>query len=131
MFHTIIVVGNVGRDPEMRYTPPAAVTSFSVATSRQYNNSQGSSKETIWFRISAWGKRRKLATSTSKKAAGVGRRPSDADPNTGGPRIWNRRRHPGASFEISAATVRFLSSAARVVNRVVPNRSGRIRRGRK
>ena len=33
MFHTIILVGNVGKDPEMRYTPSgAAVTSFSVAT---------------------------------------------------------------------------------------------------
>ena len=50
MFHTIIIVGNVGRDPEMRYTPSgAAVTSFSVATSRNYNSQGQNVKETIWF----------------------------------------------------------------------------------
>ena len=42
MYHTIIIVGNVGRDPEMRYTPAGqAVTSFSVATNRNYTNSAG------------------------------------------------------------------------------------------
>ena len=36
MFHTIVIVGNVGRDPEMRYTPSGqAVTSFSVASNRR------------------------------------------------------------------------------------------------
>ncbi len=51
MFHTIVIVGNVGRDPEMRYTPTGqAVTSFSVATNRQYTGSDGQPvKETIWF----------------------------------------------------------------------------------
>jgi single-strand DNA-binding protein len=51
MFHTIIIVGNVGRDPDMRYTPTGqAVTTFSVASSRNYTNSQGTQvKETIWF----------------------------------------------------------------------------------
>ncbi len=43
MFHTIIIVGNLGRDPEMRYTPGGqAVTNFSVATSRKYTGSDGS-----------------------------------------------------------------------------------------
>lgn len=114
MFHTIIIVGNVGRDPEMRYTPTGqAVTSFSVATSRQYNNSQGQQvKETIWFRISAWGKQAETCNQYLKKGSRVlveGR--LTADPNTGGPRIWNRQDGtPGASFEVSAATVRFLTS---------------------
>ena len=37
MYHTIILVGNLGKDPEMRYTPSGqAVTSFNVATNRQY-----------------------------------------------------------------------------------------------
>ena len=53
MFQTLIFVGNLGRDPEMRYTPSGqAVTSFSVATNRQYTSSSGETvKETIWFRI--------------------------------------------------------------------------------
>ena len=66
MFHTIFIVGNVGRDPEMRYTPAGqAVTSFSVAANRQYTNNNGEAiKETIWFRISAWASRPRSATST-------------------------------------------------------------------
>jgi len=42
MYHTIIIVGNLGRDPEMRYTPSGqAVTTFNVATNRQYTGSDG------------------------------------------------------------------------------------------
>lgn len=59
MYHTIILVGNVGRDPEMRYTPNgSAVTSFSVAVSDGF----GDRKKTIWFRVSAW---EKLAETTN------------------------------------------------------------------
>ena len=54
----IIVIGNLGRDPEMRYTPNGqAVTSFSVASSRKYTTAAGEQKEeTEWFNVSAWGK---------------------------------------------------------------------------
>lgn len=53
-FHTIIIVGNLGRDPEMRYAPNGnAVTSLSVASNRQYTDSSGQKvKETTWFRVS-------------------------------------------------------------------------------
>ena len=70
MYHTIIIVGNVGKDPEMRYTPSGqAVTSFSVATNRQYTSGNGEQvKETIWFRISNGAKQQKSATNMSKKA---------------------------------------------------------------
>ena len=41
MYHTIIIVGNLGRDPEMRYTPSGqAVTNFSVAVNRQLHQQQ-------------------------------------------------------------------------------------------
>ena len=54
----IIVIGHLGRDPEMRYTPNGqSVTSFSVASSRRYTNSEGEQKEeTEWFNVSAWGR---------------------------------------------------------------------------
>lgn len=54
----IILIGNVGIDPEMRYTPSGkAVTSFSMATNRRYSTASGETREeTDWFRISAWGK---------------------------------------------------------------------------
>jgi single-strand DNA-binding protein len=114
MYHTIILVGNLGRDPEMRYTPSGqAVTNFSVATNRQYTGSDGQVvKETIWFRISTWGKNAENCNQFLKRGSKVlveGRLVPDA--NTGGPRIWNRQDGtPSASFEVNAQTVRFLST---------------------
>ena len=54
----ILIIGNLGSDPEMRYTPNGqAVTSFSVATNYRYTTSDGERREeTEWFRISAWGR---------------------------------------------------------------------------
>ena len=54
----VIVIGNVGRDPEMRYTPNGnGVTSFSVASNRRYTTSSGEQREeTEWFNVSAWGR---------------------------------------------------------------------------
>ncbi len=118
MFHTIIIVGNVGRDPEMRYTPSGQpVTSFSVATSRKYTASNGEPvNETIWFRITTWGKQAEICNQYLKKGAKVlveGR--LTPDKNTGGPRIWQRQDGTsGASFEVTAQTVRFLSPRGEV-----------------
>jgi single-strand DNA-binding protein len=52
----IMVIGNVGTDPEMRYTPNGSpVTSFRIATSRSYNTQEGERKqETEWFTVVAW-----------------------------------------------------------------------------
>jgi single-strand DNA-binding protein len=113
MWHTIIIAGNVGRDPEMRYTPSGqAVTSFSVATSRNYTGSNGQQvKETIWFRISAWGKLAETCSQYLKKGSKVlveGRMTADSN---GNPRTFQRNDGTtGASFEVTANTVRFLSS---------------------
>ncbi len=54
----ILIIGNLGRDPEMRYLASGdAVTNFSVATSRRYNSRDGQQREeTTWFNISAWGR---------------------------------------------------------------------------
>ncbi len=54
----VTLIGNVGGDPEMRYTPSGrAVTSFRMATNRRYTTSSGETREeTDWFRISVWGK---------------------------------------------------------------------------
>jgi single-strand DNA-binding protein len=54
----IIVIGNLGRDPEMRYTPTGqALTSFSVASNRTYKTASGEQREeTEWFNCQAFGK---------------------------------------------------------------------------
>lgn len=53
----VMIIGRLGRDPEMRYTPSGRpVTTFSVATSRSWNTSDGERRtETEWFNIVAWG----------------------------------------------------------------------------
>ena len=52
----MMVIGNVGTDPEMRYTPNGTpVTSFRIATSRSYTTGGGERKqETEWFSVVAW-----------------------------------------------------------------------------
>lgn len=52
----MLVIGNLGSDPEMRYTPNGnPVTSFSLATGRAYTTSEGERREeTEWFRVVAW-----------------------------------------------------------------------------
>ena len=54
----VMIIGNVGRDPEMRYTPSgAAVTSFSVAVSRRWTTPDNQQRdETEWFNVVAWDK---------------------------------------------------------------------------
>jgi len=61
----VMLIGNVGTDPEMRYTPSGIpVTSFRVATSRVYTTAEGERKqETEWFTVVAW---RKQAESCSQ-----------------------------------------------------------------
>lgn len=53
----VMVIGHLGRDPEMRYTPSGRpVTTFSVAVSRSWNTADGERRtETEWFNIVAWG----------------------------------------------------------------------------
>lgn len=114
MYHTIIIVGNVGKDPEMRYAPSGQpFTSFSVATHRQYTAGNGEQvKETIWFRVTTWGKQAEICNQYIRKGAKVlieGR--LTPDKATGGPRIFNKQDGSvGAAFEVTAGTVRFLSS---------------------
>ncbi len=52
----VLLIGRVGRDPEMRYTPSGRpVTTFSIATSRSWNTADGGRRtETEWFNIVAW-----------------------------------------------------------------------------
>jgi single-strand DNA-binding protein len=52
----VLIIGRLGRDPEMRYTPSGRpVTTFSVATSRTWNTADGNRRtETEWFNVVAW-----------------------------------------------------------------------------
>ncbi|MGD0879304.1 MAG: single-stranded DNA-binding protein [Anaerolineales bacterium] len=53
----VMIIGNLGRDPEMRYTPSGRpVTTFTVATSRSWNTTDGERHtDTEWFNVVTWG----------------------------------------------------------------------------
>jgi len=112
-YQHLTIVGRLGRDPEMRYSPNGqAVANFSVATDRQYTDGNGQRvKETTWFSISVWGKQAESANQYLRKGSMVlvdGRLTCDS--KTGGPRTWKKQDgSEGASFEVNANTVRFLS----------------------
>ena len=119
MYHTIIIVGNVGKDPEMRYTPSGqAVTSFSVATNRQYTAGNGEQvKETIWFRVSTWGKTAEVCNQYVKKGSKVlveGR--LTPDKNTGGPLALRGGSWDNQPAGVRSATRLWFKPALRLFN---------------
>jgi single-strand DNA-binding protein len=112
MYHKVIIVGHLGRDPEMRYTPSGQpVTNFSMATTRKWTGGDGNpAEETVWVRVTAWGKLGETCNQYLSKGRLVlieGRLTPDRE--TGGPRVYQRRDGTyGASYEITAENVRFL-----------------------
>ena len=105
MLNKMLVIGNVGRDPEMRYTPNgSAVTSFSIATGRSYTTRDGERhEETEWFTVKAWNRLAETCNQFVVKGMKVyveGRLKSDSWVGNDG---QNRFRN-----EIIAQQVRFL-----------------------
>jgi single-strand DNA-binding protein len=64
-----MIIGNLGRDPEMRYTPNGqAVTQFTVAVNRNYKDQNGEwQEETEWFRVVVWGQQAERAAEHLRK----------------------------------------------------------------
>lgn len=63
-FNKIILVGNLGRDPELRYTPQGTpVCSFTVATNEKRKDRAGETQDvTTWFRVTLWGRQAETAS---------------------------------------------------------------------
>ena len=111
MYQQLAIVGNLGKDPDMRFTAEGVpVTTFSVAVNRKWTGSDGKPGEEItWFRVTAW---RKLAEVCNQYLAKgrqvtsyrygmvVGRVSASAWAGQDG--------NPRASLEVTAIDVRFL-----------------------
>jgi single-strand DNA-binding protein len=67
----VILIGNLGRDPEMRYAPSGdAITNFSIATTDSWKDKNGAKQErTEWHRISMFGKLAEIAGEYLKKGS--------------------------------------------------------------
>ncbi len=118
----VILVGNLGRDPELRYTQNGqAVANFSVATTDRWNSKEGQREErTEWHRIVAWGKTAELCAQYLSKGRSVyieGRIQS---------REWeDREGQKRNTTEIVAQTVQFLGGRGGSGGGGMPDDGGR------
>jgi single-strand DNA-binding protein len=106
-FNKITIIGYLGRDPELRYTPQGtAVCKMSVATTERRKNAIGENEEyTTWFRVTVWGRQAELANEYLGKGRQVyveGRlRLEEYADREGNPRI---------SAEVTATDIQFLGT---------------------
>lgn len=108
MYQQVTLVGNLGSDPEMKYTPSGVpVTKFSVAVNKTWTGQDGTRQDkTTWFRVTAWRQLAELCAKYLSKGRQVliigeieeARPWTDRDGNT------------RASLEITAQTVKFIGS---------------------
>src|SRR5262245_65561876 len=106
-FNKIVIVGYLGRDPEIRYTPQGtAVCHFSVATTEKKKDRYGEAQDvTTWFRVSAWGRQAEVANQYLAKGKQVyveGRLRQEEYTDKEG----NRRQ----SLEVTASDIQFLGA---------------------
>lgn len=104
-FNKIIVVGNLGRDPELRYTPQGTpVCSFTVATNEKRKDRAGEMQDiTTWFRVTLWGRQAETASQYLTKGRPVyieGRLRLEEYTDKDG----NRRQ----SLEVNASDIHFI-----------------------
>lgn len=114
MYLNLTAVGNLGNDPEMRYLPDGtAVANFSMAVNKKWTTRDGSPmQETTWLRVSVWGAAgESVHQYLSKGSLVLVTGTLKPDPDTGGPRIWQRQDgSSGATYEVNAQSVRFLNT---------------------
>lgn len=105
-------IGNVGREPEMRFTPSGqAVTNFSVGVNEKYTTSSGEKvSKTIWFRVTTWGKLAEITNQYVVKGMKVFVSGKLNAADDGNPRTYqDKQGNVRANFEVTAHDVEFLS----------------------
>ena len=111
MYQKVLLIGYVGRDPELKYLPSGkAICNFSVATSeRRFDADGNASDHTTWWRVTAWGKTAEAVEKYVKKGSKVlvdGKMNPDTN---GNPRVFQKQDGSWhANYEMDAQTVRFL-----------------------
>jgi len=113
MYQKLMIIGYVGRDPELKYLPSGkAICNFSVATSeRRFDADGNASDHTTWWRVTAWGKTAEAIARYAKKGSKLLVEGSLYADQTGNPRVFQRADGTwSANYELNANVVRFLSS---------------------
>lgn len=105
-WHQTIIIGNVGKDPDMRYTPTnIPVCSFSVAVTERWNDRQSNEKKekTTWYRVTCWRGLAETASRFVKKGMPIMVIGTvDVRP------YKNNAGEPAATLELNATTFQFL-----------------------
>ena len=119
-YNKISIIGNLGRDPELSYTPQGtAVCKFSVATNERRRDKAGEQQDiTTWFRVTVWGKQAENVSrylSKGRKVYLEGRLHVEE---------WtDRDGKPRQSLEVNASEVQFLDGAGGGAEGGIPVRS--------
>ena len=109
MYQQITLIGNLGNEPELRYTPSGVpVVSFNLAVNKSWTDAEGGKQDkTVWFRVTAWRKLAEIAAqylAKGKQILVVGEM-EDARAFT------DKEGNSRASLEVTAQTIKFLSRA--------------------
>ena len=114
MYHSITIMGTLGRDPELRRTSSGSpVCTMNVATSRKWKKDGTLHEETCWWRVTVWGSQGEACAeylAKGRQVLVVGEMQPDRE--TGAPRMWtDKNGNARATFEVTARTVQFLRAA--------------------
>ena len=109
MYAKLIIIGNLGSDAELRYTPDGtAVCTFSLASSRVIKQGKD---ETTWYKVTRFGKQAEVMSQYLLKGTSVlveGRLKPD---EKGNPRVYQRKDQSwAASFEVTAENIEFVGN---------------------
>src|SRR6185436_11958450 len=109
-FNKIIIVGNLGRDPELRYTPQGiAVCNFSLATNEKKRDKSGELQDvTTWFRVTLWRNQAENAAKYLTKG-----RPVYIEGRLGVEEWTDRDGNTRYTLEVQATDMQFISSGPR------------------
>ncbi len=116
MYQKLFLIGNLGRDPELKYSANGIpLANFPIATNHKWTDPEGKlQEETVWFRISVYGKQAEVCSEYLTKGQKVLVEGALVGDENGGPRVYERKDGThGASFDVRATTVRFLSAKAK------------------
>ncbi len=108
MYQQLILIGNLGNNPEMRFTASGVpVTNFRLAVSRRWTGADGQAQEkTTWFQVSSWNRQAEFVNQYLTK----GRRVMVIG-EVEAARPWtDRNGNLGATIEVTAREVRFMDS---------------------
>ena len=108
MYQLLTIIGRLGADPELRYTPAGVpVCSFNVATDKTWSNDQGQKQtETTWHRVTVWRKHAEVCAQYLSKGKMV-----LVTGSVKASGFTNRDGQISASLEVTADQVKFLSSS--------------------